>query len=167
MNDLLAVLRAARATLAKTYISSHRDDGQGGHCALGAIEYVTSQSAEARGNLDILLALHASIACIYGGGLKHVIKSAFPGVRDKSAVPQMVSDSAWQAMLSIASVNNSLGKAAILAVFDEAIRRLEAPRDYFARAEDQAWFLLSLSQRSVRMHPEAQQAVQPLAVVLA
>jgi hypothetical protein len=110
--ETLTILRAARNLLDKSYIKWNPDDGKGGHCAIGAICKVALHmgyyTTPIRELIDAeCIALHPELV----GKVAPRENTVFYG--DTFSLNPTV------------YVNNQLGKAAILAVFDSCILNLE------------------------------------------
>lgn len=104
----LELLKSAREILNKTYVGRTRDNGHGGHCAIGAIEEALGKN-------------HIEKTVLFGWA-----ETAAPDaimLLGKKINPSI--QNVRTAAEHIASVNNLKGKDAILRVFDDAISALE------------------------------------------
>ena len=108
----LSALKESKSILDRSYVKWTRDNGRGGHCALGALEL-------GGGSYPVVQRLVASVdaACV----------SLYPELKGASAprLGNAVYPNDYFESSPTAFVNNQLGKEAILKAFDAAILELE------------------------------------------
>lgn len=111
-SECTRMLREARDIIAKGYCAGMRSDGNGNHCALGAVDcalgtFVFPSVLDENAKAAKMIGLLAQFATYRG-----LDRYNYDAVRDDS-----------HPLIKIAGHNNMMGKQATLAMFDSAIAK--------------------------------------------